>query len=60
MLRRQILDALAGDLTVPTAWLDAINRFQNETRDIEYVVLGPAQAGDIPQPTDGAAEQIFR
>jgi peptidyl-prolyl cis-trans isomerase D len=55
MLRRQIIDSLAGDLTVPQAWLEAVNQFQNEERSIEYVMLGPAQAGDIPQPT---AEQI--
>ena len=29
-LRRQLLDALTGDLTAPKAWLDVINRFQNE------------------------------
>lgn len=59
MLRRQLLDALTGDLTAPTAWLDVINRFQNETRDVKYVVLGPAQAGDIPQPTDEQLSKYF-
>jgi len=51
MLRRQILDSMAGDLPVPQAWLEAINQFQNEDRSIEYVALGTAQAGDVPQPT---------
>ena len=34
--------------------------YQNEQRTIEYVALGPAQAGDIPEPTPEAARQIFR
>jgi peptidyl-prolyl cis-trans isomerase D len=51
MLRRQIIDTIAGDLVVPKAWLAAINQYQNEQRNIEYLALGPAQAGDIPQPT---------
>jgi peptidyl-prolyl cis-trans isomerase D len=57
MLRRQIVDSLIGDLPVPKAWLQAINEFQNQQRTIEYVTLGPAQAGDIPQPT---AEQLSK
>jgi peptidyl-prolyl cis-trans isomerase D len=54
-LRRQIIESLAGGLQVPNAWLTAINQFQNQERSIEYVTLGSAQAGDIPQPT---AEQL--
>jgi len=59
MLRRQLLDGLTGDLTAPKAWLEVINKFQNETRDVGYVVLGPAQAGDIPQPTDEQLGKYF-
>ena len=59
MLRRQLLDGLTGDLIAPKAWLEVINRFQNETRDVSYVVLGPAQAGDIPQPTDEQLSKYF-
>jgi peptidyl-prolyl cis-trans isomerase D len=57
MLRRQIVDSLTGDLPAPKAWLEAINQFQNQQRSIEYVTLGPAQAGDIPQPS---AEQLSK
>jgi peptidyl-prolyl cis-trans isomerase D len=59
MLRRQIMDSLTGDLPVPKAWLDAINQFQNQQRSIEYVTLGPAQAGDIPQPTADELSKYF-
>ncbi len=59
MLRRQIVDSLAGDLPVPKAWLEAINQFQNQERSIEYVTLGPAQAGDIPEPTADELSKYF-
>ena len=57
LLRRQLIDSISGGITAPKAWLDAINQYQNEERSIAYMALGPAQAGDIPQPT---AEQISK
>ncbi len=59
MLRRQIIDSLTGGLPVPKAWLEAINEFQNQERGIEYVTLGPAQAGDIPEPTADELSKYF-
>jgi peptidyl-prolyl cis-trans isomerase D len=59
MLRRQITDSVSGDITVPNTWLDAINQFQNEQRSIEYVALGPAQAGAIAQPTADQLSKYF-
>jgi peptidyl-prolyl cis-trans isomerase D len=59
MLRRQIIDSLSGDLPVPKAWIEAINQFQNQDRSIEYVTLGPAQAGDIAQPTADELGKYF-
>jgi peptidyl-prolyl cis-trans isomerase D len=59
MLRREIIDSVSGNIPVPKTWLDAINQLQNEQRSIEYVALGPAQAGDIPQPTDEQLSKYF-
>jgi len=59
MLRRQIIDSFSGELPVPKAWLDAANQYQNEERNIEYVHLGPAQAGDVPQPTADELRKYF-
>ena len=39
--------------------LAAVNRFQNEKRNIEYVTLRPAQAGDIAQPTPETLAKYF-
>jgi len=58
-LRRQLLDTISGGIAPPQAWLDAINRLRNEQRSIDYVSLGPAQAGDIPAPTAEQLENYF-
>jgi peptidyl-prolyl cis-trans isomerase D len=58
-LRRELVDSISGGITPPQAWLDAINQFQNEERSIKYIALGPAQAGDIPQPTDDQLGKYF-
>ena len=58
-VRRQLIDSISGGITPPQAWLDAINQFQNQERSIKYVALGPAQAGDIPQPTDAELGKYF-
>jgi len=51
LLRRQIAQSVSGELKVPAVAMQAINQYQNERRDIEFVALGVAQAGDIPAPT---------
>jgi len=58
-LRRQIVDTLSGGLTAPKAWLDAINQYQNQDRSVEYVALGPAQAGDIAAPSDDVLGKYY-
>ncbi len=50
VLRRQIAQTVGGDIQVPNAALTALNQFQNEKRDIDYLALGPAQAGNVPSP----------
>lgn len=59
MLRRQIAQTVGGDVTVPAAALAALNQFQNEKRDIDYVVLGPAQAGAVPSPMPDEVEKYY-
>ena len=59
LLRRQIAQSVSADLRAPSAMLQAINQFQNERRDIEYLVLGPAQAGDVPQPSPEQLSAYF-
>jgi peptidyl-prolyl cis-trans isomerase D len=58
-LRRQIVDSVSGNMTPPKTWLDAINQFRNQQRSVQFVALGPAQAGDIPQPSDEELQKYF-
>ena len=59
MLRRQIAQSIAGDLSAPSIAIDAVNRYRNEKRTIDYIALGPAQAGTIPAPTPEQLAQYF-
>ena len=58
-LRRQLAQSVSGELRVPLVALTAINQFQNEKRAIEYLPLGPAQAGNVPQPTPDELAKYF-
>jgi peptidyl-prolyl cis-trans isomerase D len=51
MLRRQIAGTMTAGVEPSTKLLEALNRFQNEQRTIDYVKLGAAQAGSIDPPT---------
>ncbi|MGA8611880.1 MAG: SurA N-terminal domain-containing protein [Xanthobacteraceae bacterium] len=57
--RREITDAISGGVQVPKIYLDAINQFQTQQRSIDYLTLGPEQAGDIPQPTAEELNKYF-
>jgi len=51
LLRRELANTIAAGLTAPKTLIEAMDRYQNEQRSIEYVLLDRAQAGEIPPPT---------
>jgi peptidyl-prolyl cis-trans isomerase D len=57
--RRQIVNAVSGGLATPKTELEAQNRYNNEERVTDYVILGVAQAGDVPPPSPEALAQYF-
>jgi peptidyl-prolyl cis-trans isomerase D len=59
VLRRQLAQSVTGDLKVPTTALAALNQYQNEKRQIEYIALETAQAGDVPAPTPEVLNKYF-
>jgi peptidyl-prolyl cis-trans isomerase D len=59
LLRRQIAQTISGSIKVPSTMLAAVNLFQNEKRNIEYMTLTAAQAGDIAQPTPETLAKYF-
>src|SRR6202140_1012973 len=50
-LRRQIAGTITAGLEPPKVMIDALSRFQNEQRSIDYVKLDAAQAGTIDPPS---------
>jgi len=50
-LRRQIVDTMSAGLEPSKTLIEALSRFQNEQRSIEYIRLGTAQAGTIDPPS---------
>lgn len=59
LLRREIIDGLAGGATVPRVMLEAALRHQNEARAISYVVLRPEMITDLPEPDETALKTFF-
>jgi peptidyl-prolyl cis-trans isomerase D len=58
-LRQQLVGTMVSELKPSDAARDALNRYQNEQRSIEYVVLDGKQAGDIPPPSPDVLAKFF-
>ncbi len=58
-LRQQLVGSVNADPVVPGAAAELIFRYQNEQRSIEYVKLGPAQAGEVPAPSPEELAKYF-
>jgi len=58
-MRRQIANAIAGDVLPPKTSSELIDRFRNEERSISYITLDASKAGDIPQPTQEQLAKYF-
>jgi peptidyl-prolyl cis-trans isomerase D len=50
--RQQVALGLLGDAVVPDAALDLVNRYQSDTRTLNYFVLNATNIDAIPDPTD--------
>jgi peptidyl-prolyl cis-trans isomerase D len=58
-LRRELSLSIGADVPVPKTAALALERFENEQRAFDYVVLGPAQAGDVPALTPEVLQKYF-
>jgi peptidyl-prolyl cis-trans isomerase D len=58
-LRRELADTVNGDLNPPKTLEQALNRYENEQRAIDYVTLDRAKAGDIAPPSPEAIAAYF-
>jgi peptidyl-prolyl cis-trans isomerase D len=58
-LRRQITGTISAGLEPPKTMIEALTRFQNEQRSIDYLKLAAAQAGTIDPPSPEALAAFF-
>jgi peptidyl-prolyl cis-trans isomerase D len=58
-LRRQIAGSITAGLIPSNTLLEALSRFQNEQRSVDFIRLGAAQAGTIDPPSPEALASYF-
>ena len=58
-LRQQIGVSLVGNIEAPKALVEALAHFDGQSRAIDYVILPPSAAGDIPAPTQEQLQSFF-
>ena len=58
-LRRQIAGTISAGTEPPKVLIDALTRFQNEQRSVEYIKLDAAQAGQIDPPSPETLAAYF-
>lgn len=51
-LRRQILSTVGTVVNSPSMLVDALNKFNGETRTLRYMLVPASVAGTIPEPTE--------
>lgn len=59
LLRRQLAGTVLDGTQLPKAALEAAERYQNEQRSVEYVLLDREKAGEIPEPTPEVLAKYF-
>ena len=59
MMRRQLAGTILGGAIAPKAAVEAANRYQNEQRAIDYVLLDRAKAGDVAPPAPEELAKYF-
>ena len=58
-MRREVADTVSAEIAPPKTMADAQNRYDNEQRAIDYVVLDSAKAGEVPAPTPEAIAKYY-
>ncbi|MFS8038272.1 SurA N-terminal domain-containing protein [Xanthobacter sp. AM11] len=58
-VRDQVLQSLGAGIAVPQVLLDAVSRFEGETRSASYILVTPAAAGAVPAPTEENLRAYF-
>ncbi|WP_306119376.1 MULTISPECIES: peptidyl-prolyl cis-trans isomerase [unclassified Roseitalea] len=58
-IRQQVVEAVSDGITVPETFLDALHRYQGQTRDIAFVEIGAGAIDPVGEPTDQELQAYF-
>jgi peptidyl-prolyl cis-trans isomerase D len=58
-LRRQILSTIGTVVNSPAELVDALNKFNSETRTLRYVLVPASVAGTVPDPTEEDLKRYY-
>ncbi|QRG05483.1 SurA N-terminal domain-containing protein [Xanthobacter dioxanivorans] len=58
-VRDQVLQSFGAGVAVPQVLLDAVNRYEGETRAASYILVTAAVAGPLPAPTEEQLRAYF-
>jgi len=58
-IREQLAKGLVGEMTVPSAYMEAFNTYQNEVRDADYAVLSATDLPALVEPSDDELRSFF-
>lgn len=58
-LRKELTDSIVAGLEPPRLVLEALHRFRNETREVDYFLLPAAAIGEIAKPAEEELKTYF-
>jgi peptidyl-prolyl cis-trans isomerase D len=58
-LRKELTDSVVAGLETPRIVLEALHRFRNEARDVDYFLLPNASVGEIAAPSPEELKKYF-
>ena len=59
LLRRQIAQSISGEMTAPQIAVKAIDQYRAQKRNVDYLALGPDQAGTIATPPADTLKKYY-
>ncbi|SHM70122.1 SurA N-terminal domain-containing protein [Roseibium suaedae] len=57
--RQQLAEAVSGGMVAPDAYLEVVNRYQGETRNVSFLTVDAASLGEIADPDQATLDAYF-
>jgi peptidyl-prolyl cis-trans isomerase D len=59
LLRQEVVDAVTGGLTAPTAMIEVLNTYSQEERTVDYITLNATALTEIADPAPDVLQKYF-